>query len=117
MSTWQRIERGNVEKTATGGLNITLNLDGPKDEGDFGTVEMMIGLLGAADGLEPEEGEKPKTAEENFVSKLGSVIALLDDDKMKQNFVKKNYIAFLSELKKAGHQESFAYLIMSQLGN
>jgi len=114
---FNKVFAGNVTKGKDGGLNILLSLDSSDEEGDFGAVEMLIGLLGASDALEPEEGEEPKTAEQSFVSKLDSVIALLDDDKMKDNFAKRNYIKFLVDAKKKGYSESFGYLLLRQLGN
>lgn len=96
-------------------FNITLDITAPKDEGDFGALELIIGLVGATD--KDKEENKNKTEEEKFISKIESVIGFLDDDKFNSTFVGKTYIPFMVEMKKRGFVKIFAYISLQQSGN
>ncbi len=109
------IFQGNSKKDEkTGNTTIFLNMDGPTDEGDFGSIEMMLGLSGA---IADTKEEKKKSNEEKFVSSLKTFFAITAETKMDPNFVKKHYIGFVDEMSKKGYVEPFAYLIMQQNGN
>jgi len=93
----------------TGNINIFLNLDAPKDEGDFGMYELFLGTLTAV----KDEKDKNKTENEMFVDAIGTLIALIDEDqKLKSTFVGKNYVPFVAEMKKKGYAEVFGYMVL-----
>lgn len=94
---------------ATGNINIILDLNAPKDEGDFGMYEIFLGTLTTIKG----EKDKNKTDDELFVDAIGTLIALVDEDKkLKSSFVGKNYVPFLSDMKKRGYAEVFGYMVL-----
>ncbi len=91
-----------------------MDFDAPKDEGDFGMYDLMLGTLMIAD----EKEDKGKTEHQLFAEAVDTFIALLSEDKkLKSTFVGKNYVPFLSEMKKQGHTTAFAYLVHYQAGN
>ncbi len=98
----------------TGSINIFMNLDAPKDEGDFGMYDLMLGTLMIAD----EKEDNGKTELQLFAEAVDTFIALLSEDKnLRSTFVGKNYVPFLAEMKKLGHTNAFAYLVLHQSGN
>lgn len=99
----------------TGNINILLDLGAPKDEGDFGIYEM----LGSISGITTDEDKKEnKTENELFADSLSSLIAMLaEDKKLRSTFVGKTFIPYLDAMKKAGHHETLAYLILQEAGN
>ncbi|NNE65635.1 MAG: tetratricopeptide repeat protein [Pyrinomonadaceae bacterium] len=106
---------GGVEKgEKPNSINIFLNLDGPTDEGDFGSIELALGLTGAVN--ETEDKEK-LSDEEKFISKIKSFIAVALETKMKRNFVKDQYFSFLKGISDKAYVEQFSYLLMHQNGN
>jgi tetratricopeptide (TPR) repeat protein len=104
-----------VKDEKTGNTVISLDFFAAKDEGDFGVYD----LLGAISGIETDEDKKEnKTENERFVESYASMISMLaDDKKLKNTFVGKTYIPYLDALKKAGHHEALAYLVMQEAGN
>jgi tetratricopeptide (TPR) repeat protein len=92
----------------TGNINIILDMNAPKDEGDFAMYEMFLGTLTMA------KDEKAKKSEnELFVDGVGTLIGLLAEDrKLGSTFVGKNYIPFLVEMKKNGYVEPFGYMVL-----
>lgn len=99
---------------ATGNIDIFMNLDAPKDEGDFTIFDLLLGTLTVVRGDE----DKNKTDDEMFIDAIGSVVEILaEDKKMRSTFVGKTYVPFMSEMKQKGHLEAFGYLILSKNGN
>jgi tetratricopeptide (TPR) repeat protein len=97
-----------------GEINIFLDMNAPKDEGDFGMYELLLGTLTTV----KSEKDKNKTEEEVFADAFDSMIALLSEDKkLQKTFVGRNYIPFLTEMKKNGYSKIFAYLVLQQDGN
>ncbi len=93
----------------TGSINIFLDLNAPKDEGDFAMFDLLVGTLTTVRGDE----DKNKTADEMFVDAVGTVIALMVENKdLKSTFVGKNYVPFMVELKKRGYAEVLGYLVL-----
>ncbi|MBX7055803.1 MAG: tetratricopeptide repeat protein [Pyrinomonadaceae bacterium] len=93
----------------TGSINIFMDMNAPKDEGDFGMYDLMLGTLTTV----KSDKDKNKSENEVFVEALGTVIGLLaEDKKLGSSFVGKNYIPFLVELKKKGHLEPFGYMVL-----
>ena len=98
----------------TGNINIFLNLNAPKDEGDFGFMELILGTVTTVRG----DDDKNKTDNEMFVDGVGTVIAILSENKdRRKSFVGKKYIPYVEALKNAGHHQAFAYVVLQQGGN
>ena len=99
-----------------GEISIFLDLAGKKDEGDFGSIELILGLSGAVGATEKNQG---KSEAEKLVDQLGTVLALVseqDGKGDKSKFTFKYYIPYFNELKKRDYVEPFAYYI-SQSSN
>jgi len=108
------ILKGAKKDEKTGNINIFLDLDAPKDEGDFGMYDLLLGTLTTVKG----EKDKDKTENEIFAEAVDTMISLLaDDKKLKSTFVGKTYIPYMVEMKKQGHSKTFAYLVLQQNGN
>ena len=98
----------------TGEINIFVNMDAPKDEGDFAMFELFLGTLATVKGKEDEK----KTEEEMYVDAIGTMIALVAEAKgIKSTFVGKHYVPFATELKKNGYAEVIGYLVLHHTGS
>ncbi len=98
----------------TGNLTVDLNFFAPKDEGDFAMVELMLPTLSAIS----EEKDKNKTENEKFVDAVDTVIRMAAETKgISSTFVGKNYIPFMTEMKKRGHVEALSYLVRYHTGD
>lgn len=94
---------------ATGNINIFVDLNAPKDEGDFGMFDLLLGTLTTVRG----EEDKNKSDSQMFVEAIDSVIAILSEDKkIASTFVGKQYVPFLLELKKNGHTEALGNAVL-----
>jgi len=92
-------------------VNIFVSLSDKKDEGDFGGVDMMLGLTKAADFTEENKG---KTKGQLAVEQLESLFAMmseLNDKENKSKFVWKYYVPYFSEMKQKKYVEPFYYYI------
>ena len=97
----------------TGNINIFVDMNAPKDEGDFAMFELFLGTLTTVKGKEDEK----KSDDEMFVDAVGTMIALVAENKdLKSTFVGKNYIPFVTELKKRGYAEVVGYLVLYHSG-
>lgn len=98
----------------TGNINILLNLNAPKDEGDFAFMELILGTVTTVRG----DDDKNKTDNEMFVDGVGTTIAILSENKnLRKSFVGRKYIPYVEALKNAGHHQTFAYVVLQQGGN
>ncbi len=105
-----------AKKGADGGIQINLNMDSPKDEGDYMMYDLLLGTLGVTD-KDKDKNKKPRTDAEKFQDSLSTLIALLSEDtKLKKTFVGEQYVPFLVDLKAAGHLETLANLVQFQSG-
>lgn len=93
----------------TGNINIFLDMNAPKDEGDFGMFDLLLGTLVSVRG----DDDKGKSDNQMFIDAIGSVIAILEEDKkLQKTFVGKNYIPFMSALKRNGHLDALGNMIL-----
>lgn len=103
-----------AEKDEKGSINILMDFNAPKDEGDFGIFDLFLGTLTTV----KDEKDKNKTEIEIYADAVDTIIALLaEDKKLNSTFVGKTYIPFMSEMKKRGFSKTFAYLVLQQNGN
>ena len=99
-----------------GEINIFLDLGGKKDEGDFGSIELLLGLTGAAGAT---ENNKDKSEAQKLVDQLSTLMAVISENDGKgdrSKFTFRYYIPYFNELKKKDYVEPFAYYI-SESGN
>jgi tetratricopeptide (TPR) repeat protein len=92
-------------------INIMVTTGGKKDEGDFGSIEMFMGLMKAANYTEKN---KDKTVMQLLASNLETLFAYLSESSDKGDrakFTWTYYLPYFLELKKQGHMEAFAYFI------
>ena len=99
-----------------GEINLTLDLDAKKDEGDFSAVDTVLGLSAA---LTLMEKGKEKTEAQNLVGQMETVLTVLGEqsEKKKQSaFVPAYYVPYFVELKRQGHVEAFVYHALRSSG-
>ena len=90
-------------------IHITLDMNAKKDEGDFTTMETVLGLTAA---LSLSEKEQKKTDAERVVSQLDRFVSILAEQyegKRQDSFAHRFYVPYFVELKQKGHTEAFAY--------
>ncbi len=93
----------------TGNINIFMDLNAPKDEGDFGIFDLLLGTLTTVRG----DDDKGKSDNQMFIEAIGTVIGILEEDKkLQKTFVGKNYVPFVSALKKNGHLDALGNMIL-----
>jgi tetratricopeptide (TPR) repeat protein len=99
---------------ATGQITIGLDFFAPKDEGEFAMYDLVVGTMTGPIGDE----DKGKSPNQLFVEAIGTLTDILaEDKKLSPFFVGKTYVPYMDAMKKAGHQEAFAYLVLQQGGN
>ncbi|HTG93725.1 MAG TPA: tetratricopeptide repeat protein [Pyrinomonadaceae bacterium] len=108
----QEILKGGVsEGQKPNQINIAVDFAASKDEGDFGTVDLVLGLSRAA-GM--TEKDKSKSEVQLFVDQLETVLAIMsetDPKGDKTKFTWRYYIPYFVEMKKNNYVEPFAYYI------
>ncbi len=108
------ILKGAKKDEKTGNINIFLDFDAPKDEGDFAMYDLILGTLTTV----KEEKDKNKSESEIFAEAVDTLISLLaEDKKLQSTFVGKTYVPFMVEMKKKGFSKTFAYLVLHQRGD
>ena len=114
----QKVMQGGVSP-AKDGNNIRILVDSSpqdKDEGDFSTLEMTMGLIRAGNYIEKN---KDKSETQLLVSNFNSLFGILSELSAKAHrskFTWKYYVPYFEEMKKQGHTEAFVYYI-NQQGN
>ena len=99
-----------------GEISIFLDLGGKKDEGDFGSIELVLGLTGAVGATEKNQA---KSEAEKLLDQLNTFLAVVSETEAKGDkgkFTFQYYIPYFNELKKKDYVEPFAYYI-SQSSN
>jgi len=92
-------------------INIFVDMGGNKDEGDFGSLDLILGLVSAA-GM--TEAKKNQTEAERLIDRLNSFFSIVsegDPKGDKSKFTWRYYIPYFIELKKKNYVEPFAYYI------
>lgn len=96
-------------------INIFLDMNTKKDEGDFGSLEMVLGLGSA---LNMTEKNKGKTEMQLLVGQFETLFAIMSEQSDKGNkgqFAWQYYVPYFSELKRKNYVEPFVYYI-NQVG-
>lgn len=97
-------------------INIFADMSGKKDEGDFGSIDLMLGLTKAAGMTEKDKGKSEMQLMIEQLESLFAIISETDPKGDRSKFVWKHYIPYFIELKKKNFVEPFAYYI-SQRSN
>jgi tetratricopeptide (TPR) repeat protein len=105
----EALRGGVTEGDGPDSVKITLTMGGKTDEGDFGPVDLILGLSKAVGNAEKN---KDKTEAQLLVEQMDTVLAVLsesDPGKNKSKFVYKYYVPYFVELKKRNFTEPFVY--------
>jgi FOG: TPR repeat len=92
-------------------ITIALNLSDKKDEGDFGGVDVLIGLSKAGEHIEENKG---KTKAQLGVGQFELIFAVLAEQSSREKqskFVWKYYVPYFTEMKSRNYVEPFYYYI------
>jgi hypothetical protein len=98
-------------------INIFVNTSPKKDEGDFSSVELVMGLSKVAGMTDKNKG---KSDMQLVIESFESVFTLLEESQAKgdrSKFTLRYYVPYFVEMKKRGYLEPFVYLIYLQSGN
>lgn len=90
-------------------INISINMNPKKDEGDFDSIEMMLGLSKAVGSLEESKGKSEIRLLVEQVDSLLAVVSENEDAKKGTSFVYKYYVPYFVEMKQKGLVEPFVY--------
>lgn len=97
-------------------INIGVDFNSPKDEGDFDSLNLMLGISKAGTGIIAERTEQSE--EERFAGQIDSIVGFLEkESNIKSTFVGQNYVPFVVEMKRRGFIKPFAYLVLYHAGN
>lgn len=99
-------------------INIFVNMNAKKDEGDFGSIDLMLGLSKAVEAADKEKN-KGKSEAELFVEQVDSIIAVIaegEDAKRQKTFVYQYYVPYFAEMKQKGLVEPFVYYTQQRGG-
>ena len=102
-----------VKKTGEKSINLTIDPNSPKGEGDFGALEMGWALAAGAQFTD----EKAKKSEfEHLLDQVGASIAMLVEMNDKPTgFIGQTEVPFFSELSEAKRVEPFVAIAFSSL--
>ena len=92
---------------------IFMDLNAKKDEGDFGSIDLVLGLSGAA---RKTDENKNKTEMELLVGQLSTLLAIIDEQAPrgdKSKFTWRYYIPFFVELKRRASWNRLATTLAS----
>lgn len=97
-------------------INIGVDFNAPKDEGDFDSLNLILGISKIGGDAKP--GAESLTEEERFAEQVESVIGFMEtESKIKSTFVGQNYLPFVIEMKRRKFVKPFAFLVMYHLGS
>lgn len=114
----QDVLRGGVSAgSKPNEINIFVNMNAKKDEGDFGSLDLMLGLSSAVGHTEKSKG---KSEMQLLVEQVDTVLAILSETGAKKDqstFVFKYYVPYFVELKQKNFVEPFVYYTFQQSNN
>ena len=100
-----------------GQINIFMDTSAKKDEGDFGAIELALGLTKAASMTEKNKG---KTGIQLLVGQFETFFAIMSeqsDRADRSKFTWKYYVPYFNEMKQKSYVEPFVYYITQSDGN
>lgn len=114
----QEVMRGGVTAGKNGNeISISVDTSAKKDEGDFGAIDIVLGLAKAANM--PEQN-KNKTEMQLLVQQFDTFFAILSEQNDKgdtSKFTWQFYVPYFNAMKQKGYVEPFVYYINQSSGN
>jgi hypothetical protein len=107
----KEIMAGGVSRGADSNITILMDPSSKKDEGDFGALDLAMGLTRAAGMTEKNKG---KTEMQLLVGQFQTFFAVLSEQSEKADrnkFVWKYYAPYFAEMKQKDQVEAFVYYI------
>ena len=114
LSLVQEIMQAGVSQKDANTISVLMDPSPKNDEGDFGSIDLVMGLLRAGNLTE----EKKKKSEmqllvANFETLFG-IFSEQVDKSDRSKFAWKYYVPYFVALKKQGHTEAFVYYVNQQ---
>jgi tetratricopeptide (TPR) repeat protein len=109
-------QAGVKRDTETNSITILMDSSAKKDEGDFGGIDLVLGLARAGS---MNEKNKQKTEMQTLVGQFELLFGVLarNDRADRDKFTWKYYAPYFAELKQKNHVEPFVYYISQIDGN
>ena len=104
-----------VEKKGRKQINITIDSNSRKEEGDFGSMEMMLGLLAASGGISAEKTSDPAGQLSGQVASFIAMIAETPANSRGQQYVWQTVVPFFDTMLARELTTPFAYVAFSSL--
>lgn len=95
-------------------INVLLDMSAKKDEGDFGAVDLILGI-GKAAGM--TEKNKNKTEMQLLAEQFDTLFAILSEQSDKSKFTGKFYVPYFGEMKRKNFVEPFVYYVNQSSSN
>ena len=110
----RRLLGQGVEKTSKG-YNINVDMNAPKDEGDYSALQMMVTLL--AGGAAAEKAETKKSEFEEAASQISAIVAMYVEmeDKGPANYTRDVQRPFFAAMQKEKLTDTFAAIALMSL--
>jgi tetratricopeptide (TPR) repeat protein len=109
--------QGSVKVGAQDQINILMNMDAKKDEGDFTTLDLILNMAVAGMYL---EDKKELGQVRKLVGCIESFLGMMGESGQKDKkpgFVARYYMPYFKFLSEKGLAETYAYLILEGSGN
>jgi outer membrane protein assembly factor BamD (BamD/ComL family) len=108
----QELINGGVVAKDEKNINIFIDPNAKKDEGDFDSLQMALSLVSAGRFLEKNANKTPVEKEvEQFRSFFQIMLEMVDKDQSKLKFTGKYYVPYFLAMHKQGYVETFVYLV------
>jgi tetratricopeptide (TPR) repeat protein len=106
-----------VKRKDARNVELTIDSDSKKDEGDFSATEMAMAIASAAQFTEPDvalpEVQRRAKQIENVVTMIGEIS---ENGPAPESFVAVRYLPYVAELKRKAFEEPFAYMVLASAG-
>lgn len=109
VSIIREILKSPAKDEKTNSINIFMDMNAPKDEGDFGFMDLVLGTV----MIIKDDKDKNKTEAEVFSDAIDTTIGILSEQKKQgSTFVGKTYIPFMAAMKEKGMNPVFSNLVL-----
>jgi tetratricopeptide (TPR) repeat protein len=109
-SLWIRVLNGGIAPSGQGGLNLTVNPNQKKDEGDLTKLDLFIGMSKAAALKSGADASQIQQLASQLDSLLGVYAGQQPGDD-KATFLWTYYMPYFAEMKKMNFVEAFVYFV------
>jgi tetratricopeptide (TPR) repeat protein len=108
---------GVTTNANTNNISITLDASAKKDEGDFGSIDLILALGKAASMTEKNKGKTPIQLLVGQFETFFAIMSERSDQKDRSKFTWKVYMPYFAEMKRRNFVEPFVYYITQSDGN